>query len=105
MVDREEEVQITKSAVVNNSLFAYVITVHKAQGSECRKVFFLTHNCHSKMLFRELVYTGITRAAEELHIVCSPMMLQTAANRPRIKGDTLAAKLEFYKERMKEELV
>lgn len=104
MVDTDTEELITKSATINAALFAYVITVHKAQGSECRKVFFLTHNCHSKMLFRELVYTGVTRAAEELHVVCSPMMFQTAANRPRIKGDTLAAKLEFYAERLKEEI-
>ena len=104
MLDTDETVQITKSAVINNSSFAYAITVHKAQGSECRKVFFLTHYCHSKMLFRELVYTALTRAAEELHIVCSPMMLSSAAGRPRIKGDTLQAKLEFYAQRFKEEL-
>ena len=56
------------------------------------------------MLFRELVYTGITRAAEDLYIVMSPMMLAKAGNSPRVKGDTLAAKLEFYASRMKERI-
>jgi len=99
------ETQILKTASeLNKTSYAYAITVHKAQGSECRKVFFLTHYCHSAMLFRELVYTGITRAAEEIYIVCSPMMLTKAGHAPRVKGDTLKAKLEFYASRMKERI-
>jgi exodeoxyribonuclease V alpha subunit len=99
------ETQVLKAAgELNKTSYAYAITVHKAQGSECRKVFLITHYCHSSMLFRELVYTGITRAAEELYIVMSPMMLAKAGNSPRVKGDTLAAKLEFYASRMKERI-
>lgn len=103
-LDADAEVTLSKAAEFNSMTFGYAITVHKAQGSECRKVFLLTHYCHAAMLFRELVYTGITRAAEELHIIQSPMMLQTAAKKPRIKGDTLAAKLEFFQSRLKERL-
>lgn len=104
MLDTDEVVAVSKSATINGSTFGYAITVHKAQGSECRRIFFVTHYCHSAMLMRELVYTGITRAAEELYIVMSPQMLGTAAARPRIKGDTLAAKLQWYKEKLKERL-
>jgi ATP-dependent exoDNAse (exonuclease V) alpha subunit len=104
MLDSDEEVSISKSATINGSSFGYAITVHKAQGSECRKVFFLTHYCHSAMLMRELVYTAITRAAEELYIVMSPEMLNTAAKRPRIKGNTLAAKLAWYQSKMDERM-
>ena len=103
-LDSGEEDFISTASVINASTFGYAMTVHKAQGSECRKVFFLTHYCHSAMLFRELVYTAITRAAEELYIVMSPMMLEKAAKSPRIKGDTLKAKLEFYQQRLKERL-
>lgn len=102
MMDSGEEVTLSKASVVNASDFAYASTVHKAQGSECRRVFFLTHYCHQAMLMRELVYTGITRAAEELYIVMSPQMLATAASRPRIKGDTLQAKLAWYQMRLDE---
>lgn len=98
------EVQLTTSGEVNAMFFGYAISVHKAQGSECRRVIFITHPCHSKMLSRELVYTAMTRAAQELHILMSPRMLETAAARPRIKGDTLAAKLEFFKGRLAERL-
>lgn len=100
--DSGEEELITKSAVLNSSTFAYAITVHKAQGSECRRVFLLTHECHAAMCSRELIYTAITRAAEELYIVMPPKLLAKAASKPRIKGDTLAAKLEFFNSRMQE---
>ena len=101
-IDTDEEEQITKSATLNATTFAYAITVHKAQGSECRKVFLLTHDCHAAMCSRELIYTAITRAAEELYIVMPPKMLGKAAAKPRIKGDTLAAKLEFFNSRLGE---
>lgn len=104
MVDSEEIVLISKAATINNSSFAYAITVHKAQGSECRRVFFITDRCHSQMLSRELVYTGITRAAEELVLLMTPKMLASSASKPRIKGDTLAAKLEFFNQRLKERI-
>lgn len=103
-IDTDETMLIDKAATLNSSNFAYAITVHKAQGSECRKVFFITDFCHAAMLSRELVYTGITRAAEELVILMSPQMLATAAAKPRIKGDTLAAKLAFFNQRLKERI-
>lgn len=100
--DSGEEEVLTKSASLNTSSFGYAITVHKAQGSECRRVFLLLHECHAAMCSRELIYTAITRAAEELYIVLPPKMLARAASKPRIKGDTLAAKLEFFNSRMQE---
>jgi ATP-dependent exoDNAse (exonuclease V) alpha subunit len=93
---------ISKAAEFNASDFAYCLTVHKAQGSERRKIFFLSHYCHAISLFRELVYTAVTRAAEELHIVMTPKMLATSAGKPRIKGNTLADKLEFYRGKLED---
>lgn len=101
-LDSGEEETITKSATLNATTFAYAITVHKAQGSECRRVFLLLHDGHAAMCSRELMYTAITRAAEELYIVMPGKMLAKAAAKPRIKGDTLAAKLEFFNSRMNE---
>jgi ATP-dependent exoDNAse (exonuclease V) alpha subunit len=101
-LDSGEEETLTKAATLNAASFAYAITVHKAQGSECRKVFLITHACHAAMCSRELIYTAITRAAEELYVVMPPKLLASAASKPRIKGDTLAAKLEFFNARMQE---
>jgi len=61
LLDSGSEVTINKAAEINSLLHAYALTVHKAQGSEWRKVFFLLHHTHATMLQRELLYTGITR--------------------------------------------
>ncbi len=41
---------------------AYAITIHKSQGSEFAAVIIPVLTQHFKMLFRNLVYTGLTRA-------------------------------------------
>lgn len=44
---------------------AYALTIHKAQGSEFKKVFVvLPKNC--RLLSRELLYTALTRSREQL---------------------------------------
>ena len=41
---------------------AYVLTVHKSQGSEFPCVVFVAHSDHEYMLHRNLYYTAVTRA-------------------------------------------
>ena len=41
---------------------AYAITIHKSQGSEFSAVIIPVLNQHFKMLYRNLIYTGLTRA-------------------------------------------
>ena len=41
---------------------AYAITIHKSQGSEFGAVIIPVLTQHFKMLYRNLVYTGLTRA-------------------------------------------
>lgn len=43
---------------------AYAITIHKSQGSEFKVVILPVLTQHFKMLYRNLVYTGLTRARE-----------------------------------------
>lgn len=104
-----EVLTLDTAAAVNEMLFAYAITVHKSQGSEWRKVLFILHSSHAQMCSRELVYTGITRAREELLVICEPDRgakagtLTKAAKNPRIKGNTLAEKLAFLKVKFEQE--
>jgi ATP-dependent exoDNAse (exonuclease V) alpha subunit len=84
---------------VNNLDLGYAMTVHKSQGSEYRKVFILLHHTHAVMLFRELLYTAVTRAREELVIICEPDSLQKAISNPRIKGNTIEEKAAFFNKR------
>jgi len=101
-LDSDAEQVLNKSADMNKMTFAYAITVHKAQGSECRRVFILLHACHSAMASRELIYTAITRAREELYMVLPPTMLAKSAAKPRVKGDTLADKIAFFNAKLEE---
>jgi exodeoxyribonuclease V alpha subunit len=41
---------------------SYAITIHKSQGSEFEAVIISVLSQHFKMLFRNLIYTGLTRA-------------------------------------------
>ena len=74
----------------------YVITVHKSQGSEWRRVIILFHHTHAVMMFRELFYTAITRAREEVLIICEPDSIEKCINNPRIKGTTLEDKAAWF---------
>ena len=50
------------SDVEENLELAYVISVHKSQGSEFRRVYFILPKHKRQLLSTELFYTGITRA-------------------------------------------
>jgi len=54
-------VEYTRDAVPELDL-AYAITIHKSQGSEFEAVIIPVLTQHFKMLFRNLIYTGLTRA-------------------------------------------
>jgi len=61
---------------------AYAITVHKAQGSEFDVVILPVLTQHYRMLFRNLIYTGLTRARKLAIFVGSRRALAMAiANR------------------------
>jgi len=50
------------SEVEENLELAYAISVHKAQGSEFQRVYFILPKHKRGLLSRELFYTGLTRA-------------------------------------------
>lgn len=54
-------VEYTRDAIPELDL-AYAITIHKSQGSEFEAVIIPVLTQHFKMLYRNLIYTGLTRA-------------------------------------------
>jgi exodeoxyribonuclease V alpha subunit len=46
---------------IDELVLAYAVSIHKYQGSECPCVLIPIHISHFKMLFRNLLYTGLTR--------------------------------------------
>lgn len=59
---------ISRSEVEDNLELAYAISVHKSQGSEFRKLYFILPKRKKTLLSRELFYTGLTRAKEHCTI-------------------------------------
>ncbi len=96
MNDSDEEVRISAAGDINSLLMGYALTVHKAQGSEWRKVFLCIHQSHNKMTSRELMYTAVTRAREELYVICEPETFTKGILSQRITGNTLAEKAVFF---------
>lgn len=97
LLDTEQEVSICKASDINHLLHSYALTVHKSQGSEWRKVFVCLHHSHNTMLQRELLYTAVTRAREELYVICEPESFTKGIIGQRVKGQTLAEKAEYFK--------
>ena len=61
-------VRYTPANFINFRL-AYAISIHKAQGSEFDIVVMPMVKNYNKMLYRKLVYTGVTRSKKKLFII------------------------------------
>lgn len=57
------------SQVEQNLELAYAISVHKAQGSEFERIYFILPKNKKSLLSTELLYTGITRAQKHLTLL------------------------------------
>lgn len=89
----------TASELMQLSL-AYCLTVHKSQGSEWKRVFLVFHHSHSQMIFRELLYTAVTRARDQLYILCEPDTFTKGITSQRIKGHTIEDKLAYFADKL-----
>lgn len=102
IVDIEMETGVTEvlSAVgdFNPQSFSlgYALTVHKAQGCEWRKVFFILHKDHSISAQRELFYTAVTRSREQCVLIAKDFMLEKAIKSQKVKGNTVAEKIAYF---------
>ena len=53
----------------NKFSLAYAISIHKSQGSEFKTVIIPIVKSYNKMLYRKLIYTGVTRSKEKLILI------------------------------------
>ncbi|MGB3394036.1 MAG: exodeoxyribonuclease V subunit alpha, partial [Stenotrophomonas sp.] len=72
---------------------AFAMTVHKAQGSEFGEVWLQLPRHDNRVLGRELLYTGITRARHALHLAGSAEVIETALSRHASRLSGLAQRL------------
>lgn len=88
----EMVVEYTRTALDRDIALAYALTVHKAQGAEYPVVVVPVVPQHSMMLYRNLIYTGVSRAKRLLVLVGSEDALRKAvANGASARRVTLLA--------------
>ncbi len=74
---------------------AYALTVHKSQGSEFERVLLILPKEDSRVLTRELVYTGLTRASAHVELWADEPILRAAIGRRTIRRSGLREALWF----------
>lgn len=57
---------------------AYAISIHKSQGSEFDVIIIPIVNQYGKMLYRKLIYTGVTRVKKKLYLIGEISALERA---------------------------
>ena len=79
-IDFEGRICSYGTANLDNLELAYAATVHKSQGSEFDAVIIPVLGGYDKLYFRNLLYTGVTRAKKLLVIVGSSKRLEFMVN-------------------------
>ena len=71
----------------------HAMTVHRAQGSQFERVTFLVPPPTSPLLTRELLYTAVTRAKEQVQVIGSELAIRRAVQRPASRASGLRHRL------------
>ena len=71
----------------------WAMTIHKSQGSEFAHAVVSLPDARSRVLTRELLYTGITRGKEKVTVVASEAALRRAIDSPVARASGLRARL------------
>lgn len=91
------ELEYSVEDMVNLDL-AYATTIHKSMGSEYETVIMPLLKAHSIMLYRNLLYTGITRAKKRVVLIGQKQVLFMAIHRNEIskRNTLLGARIDMY---------
>jgi exodeoxyribonuclease V alpha subunit len=72
----------------------YAMTIHKSQGSQADEVTVLMPTEDSRLLTRELFYTGVTRAKGKARVVGSEASVRAAIERRAVRATGLRLRLQ-----------
>lgn len=64
---------------------AYAVSIHKYQGSECPCIIIPIHTSHFKLLYKNLLYTGITRGKRLVVLVGSKKAIGMAVHNEDVR--------------------
>lgn len=85
LVDFDGAEVIYEFSELDELMLAYAVSIHKYQGSECPCIIIPIHTTHFKLLFRNLLYTGITRGRKLVVLVGSKKAIAIAAKNDNVK--------------------
>jgi len=71
----------------------HAITIHKSQGSEYGHAIVVLPEARSRLLTRELLYTGVTRAVDKVTVIGSREVIEAAVGHPIRRASGLASRL------------
>ncbi|MBT5569266.1 MAG: ATP-binding domain-containing protein, partial [Acidimicrobiaceae bacterium] len=71
----------------------WAMTIHKSQGSEFTHAVVSLPDARSRVLTRELLYTGITRGKDQVTVVATEAALRRAIDNPVARASGLRARL------------
>jgi exodeoxyribonuclease V alpha subunit len=71
----------------------HAMTIHKSQGSQARRITVLLPDAGSRLLTRELFYTAVTRAQEQVRVVGSEAAVRAAVATPAQRATGLSQRL------------
>lgn len=83
--DGPDNFRFIPAGKLNSYETAYVQTIHKSQGSEFGEVMVLIPEGSERLLTREIIYTGITRARNKLTLFSSDQIFLDAVSREVIR--------------------
>ncbi len=69
LIDYEEKIVSYEFSELDEIVLAYAVSVHKYQGSESPCIVLPIHTSHFKLLYRNLLYTAITRGKKLVVLV------------------------------------
>lgn len=92
--------KFSSKAGVESIQLAFCSTVAKCQGSQFETAIIICHHADKSQLSREWLYTAITRASKRVIILGTNYAVRYAIGRQKIKGATLAEKIQRYYEMM-----
>ena len=72
----------------------WAMTIHKSQGSEFNQVTLILPHEVMPLLTRQLIYTGITRAKEQVSIVASEAVLNAGVKTEMVRATRIAENLK-----------
>ena len=86
-----------------NIKHGFIISIHKSQGSEFEIVVIPISKSYNRMLYRKLIYTGVTRAKNKLILLGEVESFISAVNRndELVRNTTLKEKLIMMNKTMK----